>query len=120
MVYFKFKFTTHFTSYDITVFFINMQILKFKSQLTFVFFAAVIILADLLGNRSLHQRVQKVMVSDLWLVDWRSVLCVSVLQGSLLVIVIKIGGSEKRNCEGGFLNFRVCVFLKSTVSLKVY
>ena len=50
---------------------------------------------------------------------FRSVLCVSVLQGSLLVIVIKIGGSEKRNCEGGFLNFRVCVFLKSTVSLKV-
>ena len=70
MVYFKFKFTTHFTSYDITAFFINMQILKFKSQLTFVFFAAVIILADLLGNRSLHQRVQKVMVSDLWLVDF--------------------------------------------------
>ena len=70
MVYFKFKFTTYFTSYDITAFFINTQILKFKSQLTFVFFAAVIILADLLGNRSLHQRVQKVMVSDLWLVDF--------------------------------------------------
>ena len=65
MVYFKFKFSTHFTSYHITAFFINTQILKFKSQLTFVFFAAVIILADLLGNRSLHQRVQKVMVSDL-------------------------------------------------------
>ena len=53
---------------------------------------------------------------------FRSVLCVSVLhvQGSLLVIVIKIGGSEKRNCEDGFLNLRVCVFLKSAVSLKVY
>ena len=35
------------------------------------------------------------------------------------MIVIKIGGSEKCNCEGGFLNFRVCVFLKSAVSLKV-
>ena len=36
--------------------------------------------------------------------DWsgfRSVLCVSVFQGSLLVIVIMIDGSEKRNCEGG-------------------
>ena len=29
-------------------------------------------------------------------------LCVSVFQGSLLVIVIMIDGSEKRNCEGGF------------------
>ena len=33
---------------------------------------------------------------------FRSVLCVFVLQGSLLVIVIMIDGSEKRNCEGGF------------------
>ena len=32
----------------------------------------------------------------------RSVLCVSVFQVSLLVIVIMIDGSEKRNCEGGF------------------
>ena len=32
----------------------------------------------------------------------RSVLCVSVFQGSLLVIVIMIDSSEKRNCEGGF------------------
>ena len=31
-----------------------------------------------------------------------SVLCVSVFQGSLLVIVIMIDGSEKRNCEGRF------------------
>ena len=30
------------------------------------------------------------------------VLCVSVFQGSWLVIVIMIDGSEKRNCEGGF------------------
>ena len=32
---------------------------------------------------------------------FRSVLCVSVFQGSLIVIVIMIDGSEKRNCEGG-------------------
>ena len=31
-----------------------------------------------------------------------SVLCVSVFQGSLLVVVIMIDGSEKRNCEGSF------------------
>ena len=33
---------------------------------------------------------------------FRSVLCVSVFHGSLLVIVIMIDGSEKRNYEGGF------------------
>ena len=33
---------------------------------------------------------------------FQSVLCVSVFQGSSLVIVIMIDGSEKRNCEGGF------------------
>ena len=33
---------------------------------------------------------------------FRSVLCVSLFQGSLLVIVIIIDGSEKCNCESGF------------------
>ena len=33
---------------------------------------------------------------------FRSVLCVSLFQGSLLVIVIIIDGSDKHNCEGGF------------------
>ena len=60
---------------------------------------------------------------------FRSVLCVSVLQGSLLVIVIMIDGSEKRNCEcrggrkGGpktaivswLLNFGIRMFVKSAV-----
>ena len=42
------------------------------------------------------------MDRDLWLVKFPSVWGVSVLQGSLLVIVIMIDGSEKRNCEGAF------------------
>ena len=33
---------------------------------------------------------------------FRSVFGVSVFQGSLLVNVIMIDGSKKRNCEGGF------------------
>ena len=33
---------------------------------------------------------------------FRSVLCVSVFHGSLLVVVIMIDGTKKRNCEGGF------------------
>ena len=32
----------------------------------------------------------------------RSFLCVFAFQGSLLVVVITIDGSKKRNCEGGF------------------
>ena len=56
--------------------------------------------------------------------ELRSVFCVSVFQGSLLVIVIMIDGGEKRNCEGGpphggasrwHLNFRVRVFVKSRI-----
>ena len=39
------------------------------------------------------------MVCDLWLVDFDP-FCV--FQGSLLVIVIMIDGSEKRNCEETF------------------
>ena len=41
------------------------------------------------------------MFLDLWLVGFDP-FCVSVFQGSLLVIVIMIDGSEKSNCEGGF------------------
>ena len=63
-----------FMKHLLTVLFKNTQILKFKSQLG----CRQIILADLLGNRSLLQRVQKVMV-QLWFVigRFRSVLCVS-------------------------------------------
>ena len=45
-----------------------------------------------------------------------SVLCVSVFQSLLLVIVIMIDGSEKRNCEVGFYTSEFA-FLKSTVML---
>ena len=38
---------------------------------------------------------------------FRSVLCVSVFQGSLLVIVIMIDGREKRNWEGGFRTLEI-------------
>ena len=42
--------------------------------------------------------------------DWsgfRPVLCVSVFQGSLLVIVIMIDGREKRNWEGGLWTLEI-------------
>ena len=55
------------------------------------------------------------MVCGLWMMDFVQ-FCVSVFQGSLLVIVIMIDGSEKRNCEDGFWTFRVRVFVKSVVN----
>ena len=84
---------------NFTAIFTNMWIVKFKSQLTIAFFAAVNILMDLSGNKTLT--VSK--VHGLWFVigGFRSVSRVSVFQGSLLVIVIMIDGSEKCNFEGG-------------------
>ena len=71
-------------------------------QLTIAFFAAVNHL-----NGPLYRKQNFTLKGSkghgLWLVigGFRSVLCVSVFQGSLLVVVIMIDGSEKRNCEGG-------------------
>ena len=58
-----------------------------------------IILTDLLRNKTLLHGFKRS-----WFVirGFRSVLCVSRFQGSLLVIVIMIDGSDKHNCEGGF------------------
>ena len=96
--------------------FSNMRILKFKSQLTIAFFAAVNHLNEPLRKQNFTLTGSK--GQGLWLVigEFRSVLCVSVFQGSLLVIVIMIDGSEKRNCVWRrLLNFRVRMFLKSAV-----
>ena len=79
-----------------------MRILKFNSQLMIALFAAV-------NHVNGPLRKQNFTLTGLkghgfWFVigGFRSVLCVSVFQGSLLVIVNMIDGSEKRNCEGGF------------------
>ena len=58
-----------------------------------------IILTDLLGNKTLLHGFKR---SWFVICGFRSVLCVSLFQGSLLVIVIMIDGSDKHNCEGGF------------------
>ena len=47
---------------------------------------------------------------------FRSVLCVSVFQGSLLVIVIMIDSSEKRNCECTFISLTNLEFWKSIIN----
>ena len=85
----------------ITALFTNMRILKFESQRTIAFFAAVNHLNGPLRKQNFTLTGSK--GHGLWFVigGFRSVLCVSVFQGSLLVIVIMIDGSEKRNCEGG-------------------
>ena len=74
-----------------------------------------IILLDLLRNRSLLQWIQKVMVCNLWLVDFDP-FCVSLctFQGWLLVIVIVTDSSEKRNCKGNFWTSEFMRFFKKS------
>jgi len=65
-------------------------------------------LTDLLGKSSLLQWVQKL---NLFVIGrFRFVLCFSVFQGSLLMIVIMTDGSEKRNRQLAFElhNSHVC------------
>ena len=62
---------------------------------------------------SLLQRVQKVMVSDLWLVDLDPFSEFLFFKGSLLVMVMTIDGSEKSNCEGGFWASEFACFWKA-------
>ena len=72
----------------------NMRILKFKSQLPIVFFTAV----NHLNRPRRKQNFTSTRSTGHGLLfvigGFRSVF--------LLVIVIMIDGSEKRNCEGGF------------------
>ena len=90
------------TRWLFTALFKNTHIPKFKGQLAFTFFAVV--------NHFREPRRKQMFSSTaskghgLWFLigGFRSVLCVSVFQGSLLVIVIMSDGSEKRSCEGGF------------------
>ena len=86
---------------------IPTRILKFKSQLTFALFAAVNHLSGPLRKQKFTSTGSKGHGLLFVTGGFRSVLFVSVLQGSLLVIVVVIDGSEKRKCEGGFLNFKV-------------
>ena len=55
-----------------------------------------IILTDLLGHKTLLHGFKR---SWLVICGFPSVLCVSLFQGSLLVIVIMIDSSDKHNCE---------------------
>ena len=73
---------------SITALFTKMRILKFKSQLTIAFFAAVSHLNGPLRKQNFTLTGSK--GQGLWFVigGFRSVLCVCVFQGSLLVIVI--------------------------------
>ena len=96
-----------------TTLFTNMRILKFKSQLTIEFFPAVNHLDGPLRKRDFTLTGSK--GHALWFVigGFRSVMCVSVFQGSLLGIVIMIDGSEKRNCESGFWTLEFACFRKA-------
>ena len=79
--------------------FTNMRILKFRSQRAIAFYAAVNHLNGPLRKQTLLHGFER---SWFVICGFRSVLFVSLFQGSLLVIVVMIDGSDKHNCEGGF------------------
>ena len=78
-------------------FFQNTRILKFKSQLAITIFAAVDHLNGPLGKQNFTLTGSKGHGLLLVIGGLRSLLRVSLFQDSLLVIVIMIDGSEKRN-----------------------
>ena len=79
-----------------------MRILKSKSQLTNAFLTAVNHLNGPLRKQNFTLTGSKGQGLRFVIGGFRSVLCVSVFPGSLLVIITMIDGSEKRTCEGGF------------------
>ena len=86
----------------LTALFTNMRSLKFKSQLTIPFFAAINHLNRPLRKQNFTLIGSKGQGLRFVIGGFRTVLCVSVFPGSLLVIVIMIDSSEKRYCERGF------------------
>ena len=72
-----------------------MRILKFKNQLTIAFFADLNHLNGPLRKQNLTLTGSKGHGLRFMIGGFRSVLCVSVFQCSLLVVVIMIDGSEK-------------------------
>ena len=74
-----------------------MRILKFKSELTIAFFTAVNHLNKPLRKQNFTLTGSKGHGLRFVIGGFRSVFCVSVFHGSLLVIVILIDGSEKPN-----------------------
>ena len=105
----------------LTALFTNTRILKFKSQLMFVFFAAVNHFRHFSGAHRKHKFTSTCSKGHgLWFVIgvFRSVLCVSVFQGLLLVIVIMIEFArvfEKRSKRTDVLELLPTGFGKSLI-----
>ena len=99
----------------------NTRILKFKSQLTFAFLAAVDHFRHFSGAHRKHKFTSTCSKGHgLWFVIgvFRSVLCVSVFQGLLLVIVIMIEFArvfEKRSKRTDVLELLPTGFGKSLI-----
>ena len=91
---------------------INTETLKFKRQLKFLLLTAVNHLSWPLKKENFASMSSK--VHGLWFVTggFRSILCVSVFQGLLLVIIIK----DNYDCsseECNFLNFKLAIKFQS-------
>ena len=85
------------------------EFLRSKANWRLRFSLPSIILTELLGNNTLLSRVQKVMVYDLWLVDFnpfRVFLCFKVR-------CLWSRAAKKNNCEGGFWTFEFACLWKA-------
>ena len=117
------KCTSHFIFVRLwfTALFTNMWILKFKSQLTIAFFAAVNHLNGPLRKQNFTLTGSK--VQGLWFVigGFQSVLCVSVFQGSLIACDHNYDWRQRKTqLWRRLLNSRVCVFVKSAVRFQAF
>ena len=98
----------------LAVLFINTRIVRFKSQLTFAFFAAVSHLTGSLRKQKFTSTYLKGHGLGFVIGGFRPVLWF-VFKGSLLVIVIMIDGSEKRLVVKATLELQSsCVFEKGS------
>ena len=95
-----------------------MQILKFKSQLTYVFYAAVNHLSRPLRKQKFTSAGSKFHCLRFVIGGFQSVLYVSVFQVYSLWLKLWLT-TGKTHLWRWLLNLRVCMFLKSTVIVVV-
>ena len=107
-----------YTNHDkiITALFTNMRILKFKSQLTITFSLPSTILTDLLGNKTLLERVQKVICD--W---WISIRFVSFFVSRFVASDRNYDWRQRKTqLWRRLLNVRIRKFVKSAVNCNIY
>ena len=93
----------------------NHELWSLKDNWCLQFSLAPIMVTHLLGNRTLLKQVQKVMVCDLWLVDFDLFCLFLCFKVHCLWSYYHDWGLRKMQLWRQLLNFRVHMFVKSSV-----